>query len=197
MSLEPRTDLDQAVRSISSGGVVGLPTDTVYGLAVGWNQKQAMAKLFRIKQRPPEKQIAILVASSAMADELIQLPAYGLELAKQHWPGALTLIAPLRDGSTSTAGDASPPTLGVRVPAHQLCLDLLTETGPLAVTSANLSGHPPVTDHLEARQLFSDQVDCYLPGEAHGGEASTVLDLTTNPILVRREGPIQVQVQGD
>ncbi len=184
--------LDDAVRALEAGEVVGVPTDTVYGLAVDPTDRGAVTKVFELKGRPADRPLPILVADVAQAEELVMLPDAARDLAVRHWPGALTLVCPRRPGVPREFGDPNAGTVGVRVPDHPRCRELLEAAGPLAVTSANRSGEDPVLDDVAARELFGDGVAVYLPGRSPGGQSSTVVEVVEGRLRVLRRGPIRV-----
>ena len=183
--------IDEAVRVLRSGGVVGLPTDTVYGLAALPTAARAVERLYDLKGRPEDKPIALLVPSVEAAAMLVELGGEAEELARAHWPGALTLVLATAVPLAEWVGDRG-LTVGVRMPDSDVALALLRRTGPLAVTSANLSGLPPALDDGEARAMFGDLVDGYLEGECPGGTASTVVDATDGKPVVIRRGPVEL-----
>ena len=154
--------------------------------------RRAVEAVFELKGRPSERPLPILVAAIAQAEELVELSVRARELAALHWPGALTLVCPRRPGVPPEVGDPTRGTLGVRVPDHSVCRALLSAAGPLAVTSANRSGEPPVLDDAAARDLFGVDVAVYLPGRCLGGVSSTVVEVVGQEVRVLREGPIQV-----
>ena len=178
--------LARARALLAEGKVVGLPTDTVYGLATHLSAQQ---ELFEVKGRPPEKAIAVLVGSVADALELAVFPPIARDLADTHWPGPLTLVL----SSRSSTVDNGPKTVGLRMPDHPLSLELLNLCGPLAVTSANRSGDPPAHSHTQAREIFGGRIELYLPGVCPGGVASTVIEALVNrDPRVLRPGPISL-----
>ena len=180
----------EAVEAVRSGRVIGVPTDTVYGIGVEPSDPRAVATLYEIKGRPADKPISLMVGSIEQAETLISMTPAASKLAARHWPGPLTLVMPTRRRLPDWVGDPVASTVGVRIPDHQALLQLLTETGPLAITSANLSGAPASMDHDEARGVFGESVAVYLPGRCPGGVASTVIDLTGPVPRVLREGPV-------
>jgi tRNA threonylcarbamoyl adenosine modification protein (Sua5/YciO/YrdC/YwlC family) len=182
--------IDAAVAAIREGRIAGVPTDTLYGLAADPFRETALEAIFVLKGRPATKPMALLVASIDQAMSLAMFTDRALDLADQHWPGALTLVLPRLSTAPEWIGDRSLGTLGLRCPDHPVALELLAESGPLAVTSANLSGGPSALDNEEARALFGDAVAVYLPGSAPGGVASTIIDLTEEDPLTLREGPV-------
>lgn len=181
----------EAAVALRAGAVVGVPTDTVYGLAVV-PVAAAVGALYELKGRPSGRPIALLVASAAHAERVAVLAPAARRLLDRYWPGALTIVAPAAVALPSWVGDPEKGTVGVRMPDHAGLLDLLAETGPLAVTSANLSGEPPALDDAEARRLFGDAVAGYVPGRCPGGTASTVVDVTGPEPVVLRPGPVDV-----
>lgn len=184
--------LREAEDEISAGRVVGVPTDTVYGLAVDpWNE-DAVALLYELKGRPARKPIGLLAASVEQVEEIADLGA-GRDLARAHWPGALTLVVRPRVVIPDWVGDRALGTVGVRVPDHDLLRELLAATGPLAVTSANRSGEADLVDDHTARSVFGRRVGCYLPGRSPGGLASTVVDVSGRGRRVLRQGPVAVE----
>ena len=182
--------VDAAVRALRRGEIVGVPTDTLYGLAADPFKEDALDAIFRLKGRPQEKPMALLVASLEQGMTLASFAEQALELAEEHWPGALTLVLPRLDNVPDWLGDRVRRTIGLRCPDHPVTLELLEKAGPLAVTSANLSGDEAVIDDAEARELFGDAVTVYLEGEAPGGRASTIIDLTEPAPLTLRRGPV-------
>jgi tRNA threonylcarbamoyl adenosine modification protein (Sua5/YciO/YrdC/YwlC family) len=184
-------DLRRAVQAIESARVVGVPTDTVYGIAADPFHEKAVESLFRIKGRPGEKPVSLLVADLVMAGSLGVFGRQAEELAVIHWPGPLTLVVRRQEGLPDWVGDSSTDTIGLRVPDHPAMAGLLRGTGPLAVTSANRSGEPAPLDDAAARRLLGDVVAVYLPGTCPGGESSTVVDVTGPELKVLRSGPIR------
>ena len=183
-------DVTAAARAIKRGEVVGVPTDTVYGLAVDLYDEAALEKLYDLKGREDDKPIAILVASLEQGLVLGAMSDRALELAERYWPGAATLVVPRLDTAPDWLGDREKRTVALRCPDHPVALALLEITGPLAVTSANLSDADPVTTANDAEAVFNDEVLTYLPGDAGGGAPSTLIDLTQPAEVVLRQGPV-------
>ena len=184
--------IEAAVAAIRDGHVVGFPTDTVYGLGVDPLNSVAVDRLFEIKGRPEHKPLGVLVASIDQAVLLGEIEGDAYRLATQHWPGALTLIVTPLVILADWVGDAQRITIGVRVPDHPLATRLLDETGPLAVTSANVSGGREAVNDEDARVVFGDRVAEYLPGVCSGGEASTVVDASGARLSILRAGPVEI-----
>ncbi len=183
------TGLATAVEVVRAGGIVGLPTDTVYGVGVDPTNEEAVAALFELKGRPQGKPIGILVASMEQASMVGDMSGAAGELARMHWPGALTMVVPSRVVLSDWVGDRQSRTVGLRMPDHPIALALLEAAGPMSVTSANRSGEPDTLDHVAAREVLGDSV-FYVEGSSPGGRPSTVVDLTGAEPVVLREGPV-------
>lgn len=184
--------IDAAVEAVRAGAVVGLPTDTVYGIGVDPLNEAAVGRLFDLKGRPEQKPVGLLVASIEQARMIGEIEGLAAELALAHWPGALTLVVTPLVILANWVGDSQRSTVGIRVPDHPVALELLEVCGPLAVTSANRSGGAEARDDVEASSIFGADVAVYLPGVAPGGEASTVVDATGARLTVLREGPVRL-----
>ncbi len=180
----------EAVIALNAGKLVGVPTDTVYGVAADPWSESGMNALFDLKGRGPEHPVALLVADLEQAHELVVITAKAERLAAEFWPGPLTLVLPAARDLPPWIGDQARGTVGVRVPQHPVALDLLDKAGTLAVTSANRSGEEAAVDHEQALQIFGDEVTGYLEGVGSAGLASTVLDATVDPPAVLRAGPV-------
>ncbi len=162
----------------ASGGIVALPTDTVYGVGVALGAPHGLARLFAAKDRPLDRAIVLLVADVEQAEKVGVMTAGARALAERFWPGGLTLV--LRQAATATlpaALTAGNATIGVRVPDHDCPRTLARELGPLPVTSANISGPPPATTAEEVLAQLGERIDLVLDGgPARGGVSSTVVD---------------------
>ncbi|MGI9529919.1 MAG: L-threonylcarbamoyladenylate synthase [Acidimicrobiia bacterium] len=185
-------DVSAAARAIKRGEIVGIPTDTVYGLAADPYDEAALDKLYDIKGRLDGKPIAILVADLDQGLSLGAMSDRALDLADRHWPGAVTLVVPRLDTAPTWLGDTKRRTVALRCPNHAVTIQLLQQTGPLAVTSANRSENDPANSAEEAQALFNDEALTFLPGEAGGGEPSTLVDLTQPSEMVLRQGPVSL-----
>lgn len=181
---------EQALDAILDGQVVGLPTDTVYGIGADPFNLDAVARLYELKDRPHDKPVGVLVGTVEQADQIGDLSGEAATLARRHWPGALTLVVAPKVVMADWVGDQQRRTVGIRVPDHDVARNLLEMSGPLAVTSANRSGGKEAMNDREARDVFGDRVAVYLEGESPGGEASTVVDATGPRLTVIRQGPV-------
>lgn len=178
--VDSQVSLTVAVNAVHAGQAVVLPTDTVYGIGVAPANKEAVAHLQKLKGRGRNQPPPVLLGSVAELEWLSpQAPPAAKALAAECWPGALTIVVPLNPRLNWDLGDA-PGTVAVRMPAHPKALALLRLTGPLAVSSANLSGQPPAQSCEQAREYFGDQVGAYLDGGpvtagAQGALPSTIV----------------------
>ena len=184
--------IGEAAEAIHSGQVVGIPTDTVYGLGVDPQDQEAVSRLYEIKGRPEHVPVGLLVATVEQAKSIGEIGEAGEELARKHWPGPLTLVVKPKVILSDWVGDAHLRTVGIRVPDHPVARQLLERTGPLAVTSANRSGGEEALSDTEARRIFGEEVAVYVEGECSVGEASTVVDVTGDQPVILRKGPVPI-----
>lgn len=183
-----------AVEVLRSGGVVALPTDTVYGIAVALDTPGGIERLFHVKRRPPDKGIMLLLDDAAQAATIGFMGPAAAALADACWPGGLTLVVPQRpDVPMPAALTAGAATIGLRVPDHAAPRALAAAVGPLPTTSANVSGLPEARDATEILEQLGDAIDLILDGgPAHGGPPSTVVDCSGDLPLILRSGAIPV-----
>ena len=187
----PPSQLDTAIDILREGGLVVFPTDTVYGVAALARDAAAVAAIYRAKQRPSNMPIPVMVGDPMAVSE-IAIPAPGFrELADAFWPGPLTIILPRR-ATLPDIVTAGGDTVALRIPDHPLVLALLRVLNePLAVTSANRSGHPPALTADDARVQLDGRVEAIIDGgPAPGGLPSTIIDLTRTPPQILRRGPV-------
>lgn len=183
--------ISQAAGVVAQGGLIVYPTDTVYGLGCDPFSEKAVRRLFEAKSRAA-KPIPVLCSTLQKATELVELNKMGIALARDHWPGALTIVGPLkrRMPSLLTQGTGN---LGVRVPAHTLCLKLISACGGwLTGTSANLSGQPSARTAQEAGAQLGDSVEIILDGGSLLGKESTIALIVGDKVTILRGGPVGV-----
>jgi L-threonylcarbamoyladenylate synthase len=187
--------LEQATAVLQGGELVAFPTDTVYGLGAHAFLAEAVAGLYRVKERPAHLAIPLLLPdATAMEAVCVDIPAVAWQLADRFWPGGLSLVlrrAPIVPAVVTAGGS----TVAVRVPDHPLVRDLCRCLGaPLAATSANLHGRPDPVTAAEVEAALGGHIPLIVDGGAcPGGMASTVLDLSVWPPAVLRAGPITVE----
>ena len=171
-------------RVLRSGGLAVVPTDTVYGLA-GALRRDAIALVFALKGRPAEKALPVLAATPSDLEGVADLDAEALRLAHRFWPGPLTIVCRRSSSFELDLGGSGDDTVAVRVPASDPLLAILRTTGPLAVTSANVSGAAPATTIDQARDVFGDAVGAYVDGGVCDGVPSTVMSIVGDPTVLR------------
>jgi tRNA threonylcarbamoyl adenosine modification protein (Sua5/YciO/YrdC/YwlC family) len=185
--------LEEAVAAARRGALIVVPTDTVYGVATRPDDPDAVVALFAAKDRPTDLTLPLLVPDLETARAIADLDGRAEILAGACWPGGLTIVAPRTHASATWDLGGDEGTVGVRVPAHPLALELLRRTGPLAVSSANRSGDPPARTCDELVAAFGDRVAVYLcEDEPLEGSASTVVDLAHGDAVVLRAGAVTV-----
>ena len=184
-----------AIEVLRGGGLVALPTDTVYGIGVALDTPGGIERLFAAKRRPPDKGIMLLLDDATQAGRIGVMTPAAMALGDACWPGGLTVVisrrpdVPLPDALTGGA-----PTIGLRVPDHEAPRTLARGVGPWPVTSANVSGLPEASDAAGILAQLGDAVDLVLDGgRAHGGPASTVVDCTGVSARILRAGAIPVE----
>ncbi|PID55204.1 MAG: threonylcarbamoyl-AMP synthase [Micrococcales bacterium] len=184
-----RHGVRMAAAAVAGGELVVLPTDTVYGIGADAFSPEAVERLLAAKGRGRTMPPPVLVASPAMMAALAQpLPDWVLALTEAYWPGGLTLVVAAQPSLYWDLGETS-GTVALRIPDHPAAQDLIRATGPLAVSSANLTGYPTGTTAAETRKQLGESVSIYLEaGELPVGTASTVVDATGEEPVVLRAG---------
>ena len=173
--------IDRASLLLLDNKVVAIPTDTIYGLAVACDKKEAICALYELKKRPSSNPLVLFVKEAKDVDQFVsEIPTGGKALMEAFWPGPLTLVLPSKRSST----------IAIRIPNHPLIISLLEKTGPLFVTSANISGNPPLKSTSEIETTFGTNFPV-LDGELpQVGLASTILSFENNLWQIDRHGPI-------
>jgi L-threonylcarbamoyladenylate synthase len=183
-----KTGLREAASAVRRGELVVLPTDTLYGIGADAFTNWAVRALLEAKGRGPSMPSPVLVPSPATLHGLVAgMPSVGWELVDAFWPGGLTIVAMHQPTLTWDLGETR-GTVAVRMPLHPVAIELLTETGPMAVSSANKTGMAPAQTAVEAQDQLGDAVSVYLDAGKVGDEggASSIVDVTgTAPVLLR------------
>jgi L-threonylcarbamoyladenylate synthase len=174
-----RAGYTRAAQLLRGGGIVAFPTDTVYGLGAAADDELAQRRIFAMKNRPAGLPLILMVAHETQLEGWVHLDMRARKVIERWWPGPLTVILHAGGGGT----------LGVRIPNHEVTLELLRASGPLMTTSANFHGDEPAMTAEEAGGLpgLAAVID---GGRAPGGTASTVVDLTGPEMHILREGAI-------
>ncbi|WP_328873845.1 L-threonylcarbamoyladenylate synthase [Streptomyces sp. NBC_00287] len=185
------TGLREAASAVRRGELVVLPTDTVYGIGADAFSKEAVGDLLDAKGRGRNMPTPVLIGSPNTLHGLVtDFSELAWELVDAFWPGALTLVAKHQPSLQWDLGDTR-GTVAVRMPLHPVAIELLTEVGPMAVSSANLTGHPAPEDCDAAQGMLGDSVSVYLDGgPTPGNVPSSIVDVTREVPLLLREGAI-------
>jgi tRNA threonylcarbamoyl adenosine modification protein (Sua5/YciO/YrdC/YwlC family) len=186
--------LVEATRTIQRGRLVVLPTDTVYGVGCDAFDEEAVKRLLDAKGRGREMPPPVLVSAKTTLEALaVDIPDWARSLVDELWPGPLTLVLRQQPSLQWDLGETR-GTVAVRMPDHEAALELLARTGPMAVSSANLSGHPAATTADEAEAMLGDQVRVVLDGgPTNGAVPSTIVDCTGEHGRVLRPGAIALE----
>jgi L-threonylcarbamoyladenylate synthase len=186
--------INSATRAIQSGLLVVLPTDTVYGVGADAFDPIAVRDVLAVKGRGRDMPLPVLVGSWDTIDGLVSsVSPMARDLIEAFWPGGLTLVVEHAKSLSWDLGD-SRGTVAVRMPQHPVALEVLAKTGPMAVSSANISGSPPALNVAEARSQFGELIEVYLDGgPALVGVASTIVDVTPEVPRLLRAGAVSIE----
>lgn len=186
--------LNAAVNAVTAGRLVVMPTDTVYGLGCDAFNNEAVAKLLAAKHRGPDMPVPVLVGSWDTIRGLVQdYSPQARNLVEAFWPGALSIVVTQAPSLPWNLGDTR-GTVMLRMPLHPVAIELLRRTGPMAVSSANISGQPPAVTAEEAAAQLDSSAAVYLDGgTAQVGEASTIIDLSQRTPKILRHGAIPAE----
>jgi L-threonylcarbamoyladenylate synthase len=193
LSASSSDTIPHALGILKAGGLVAFPTDTVYGVGALAFDDQAVESIYVAKDRPIEKAIPVLLGDMVDLEKVgLDISNSARQLAARFWPGPLTILVPKRVDLPPTV--SATETVGVRVPDHEVARALLRAAGPMAVTSANISGAPsPVTAEEVYEQLGGRIALIIDGGRTPGGVPSTLVDCTTAELKILREGPISLE----
>jgi len=193
VSADSPTAIQQALEVLNKGGLVAFPTDTVYGVSALVFDGPAVEYIYLAKDRPIEKAIPVLIGDAEAMEKVgMNIPKIAYSLAARFWPGPLTVVIPKKP--TLPESVSATATVGVRVPDHEVARTLLRTAGPLAVTSANISGQPSPSTAEEVFAQLGGRIDLIIDGgKTPGGIPSTVLDCTESELKILRAGPISLE----
>lgn len=185
--------LKKSIEILNAGGLIVFPTDTIYGLASKFDNLSAIQRIYTVKDRDQTKALAVLVGNISQVEEVSdEIPPIAKRLMEKFWPGALTIV--LQKSNKIVTPLSQDNSIGIRIPDDQFVRLLSENTGPLATTSANISGLPSTTNVSEVLAQLRDLVDLIIDGgESPGDVASTVVDCRKNVIELLREGAISKQ----
>jgi L-threonylcarbamoyladenylate synthase len=193
LSINSPDAISQILNVLQAGGLVAFPTDTVYGVGASAFNGIAVVSLYAAKDRPIEKAIPVLLSDATELDKVAShVPSMARSLAARFWPGPLTLVVPKNQAVPDAVSDRD--TVGVRVPDNTIARTLLRFMGPMAVTSANISGGKNPTTSEEVYSQLNGRIQVILDGgRTAGGIPSTVVDcIHTDPVILR-DGPISLE----
>ena len=186
--------LEEVKKALDNHGVIAFPTETVMGLAVYFYDFEAYSKLNRVQQRPEDKPYSMMVKNTIEIEKYAQVDDRTKRIISKFMPGPLTLLLPVREGLPEWVTHGG-KTIGIRIPSHEVSLAILNELDkPILVPSANKSGKPPALTSKEVEEIFKNEIDFIVPGEANLEKASTIVDLTKEEIVVVRPGPITLEM---
>ncbi|MCK4726976.1 MAG: threonylcarbamoyl-AMP synthase [Anaerolineales bacterium] len=182
--------ISQALKTLRAGDLVAFPTDTVYGLGALICIPESIARLYTTKGRSKQKAIPVLIGDvDDLSQIAIRVPPNARLLAKRFWPGPLTLVVPRHPSLPDILSPTA--TIGVRMPDHPIALGLLRRSGPLAVSSANISGQPSTATAEEVFEQLGGRISLIIDGgHTPGGSPSTVARCTQTELVILRPGPI-------
>ncbi|MFN2464998.1 MAG: L-threonylcarbamoyladenylate synthase [Candidatus Dormibacteria bacterium] len=195
--------LQRLMRALEGGGLVAFPTDTVYALACAATDPAAVTRFYTAKQRPPGQPAILLSHNLGTLQHWVKFKPRALALAEEHWPGPLTMVLPLNHRAlarlpvaqrSALAAIAHDDAIATRIPDHHLANDVLWAWGmPLCTASANRAGEPPPRTGPECVAALVDSEVLVLDGECPLGQPSSILDMTSRPPRVLREGAIPAE----
>jgi len=182
--------LQRALEKLRMGGLVAFPTDTVYGVGALAFDGNAVESIYLAKNRPVEKAIPVLISDVPDLGKISEnIPDLARRLVSRFWPGPLTILVPKKPTLPESVSATS--TVAVRVPDHPVARRLLRAVGPMAVTSANISGQPSPSTAQEVMEQLNGRIELIIDGgRSPGGIPSTLVDCTGDEIKILREGPI-------
>ena len=185
-----KNNIGDAINAVKEGKIIGIPTETVYGIGVDPYSQSAVDKIFELKERSLDKPLSVLISSYeeiSKLDIVSKIP----DVVELYWPGPLTIIVETKAKFANGVGTNNPLTIGIRVPDNELAIELLKNTGPLAVTSANISGNENILNNIDAKKEFGSKIEYYLEGESVLASGSTIVDFTKDEWEILREGPLK------
>lgn len=189
-----KVTVDELLNKSIKGKIVVFPTDTVYGVGCRVNDLPSIHKIYELKERDYSKPLAILVPNPDVTSYTKNVSRKALELMKEYWPGALTVIVKKNDYINDVV-TSQKDTVGLRMPNSSIALKILNKFGIMATTSINISGMPPLNDIEEIEKQFGEKIDyLVIDKEVTSNVSSTVLDCTEENIKVLRQGDIKIDL---
>jgi len=187
-----KEDILEIVSILNQGGIVALPTDTVYGLAVRFDRLDAIEKMKKAKQRPESKPFPMMVSAKSQIEEVAKISRRDNKLIQRWMPGAMTFVFNKKDSIDPIITNHF-STIGIRMPDDQWLTEIIRRVGvPLLVPSANISNEAPATTSIEVLAQMDGLIDAVVVGKSGGSQSSTVIDASQNRLVCLRQGPISL-----
>jgi L-threonylcarbamoyladenylate synthase len=193
--IEPESwAIEQAIKLLKAGEIIAFPTDTVYGVGADPFNEKAVDRIFTAKKRPRDKPFQVLISNQSHIESITESQLEIInELASEFWPGALTMVVPARENFPRWV-TCGLDTVGVRMPANKIALELIEAFGPIAATSANISGFPDPVNAREVIEYLGGSLPLIIDGgPTPGNIPSTVMDISVNPPVVLRHGKLTIE----
>lgn len=187
--LVTKENIDIIAQNVRNNQVVAFPTETVFGLGVKYGSKEALQKIFALKQREKSKAVTLMVAKITDIDIYGNVDDLAKKVITSFMPGRITVVLKKQD-TVDNIYTAGRDTIGIRIPDDEFVLQLLEKVGPMLVTSANLSGFPDMTNEQDVYQVFKDKISAIVVGDSGSDKASTVVDLSNGKVEILRTGCI-------
>jgi L-threonylcarbamoyladenylate synthase len=186
-----QNDLKTTLKVLKNGGILAVPTETVYGLAVKFDYPEAISKLKKLKNRPEEsaKIFTLMISDRNQIKNYGILTQFESEIAEKYFPGELTLVLNKNPSFKNPYFDHF-ESIGIRIPAHDFMLNLLQKSGPLIVTSANYAGEAPALKSQDLNNML--EIDGIIKGESNGNPPSTVIKVENGEIKILRQGGLKI-----
>lgn len=192
MKILRQTQLDEAAEILKKGGIIAFPTETVFGLGVVFDNKEAYDLLVNVKRRPPEKPFTLMLADPEETEKYAELTDVARALIKAFMPGQFTMITKAKEGLPSWCVSVE-GNIGIRIADYPLIRDLIRKTGkPLLVPSANKSGEEPATSAKEVEMVFKNEIEAVIEGHSISNTPSTVVLVKDSYTHVFREGVVTI-----
>lgn len=190
-------NLSKAAAAIKSGKIIIFPTDTAFGIGCRIDDPQAIKKLFALRKRPKDKAVPILASSIAMVEEYVrEISPDARRLMIKYWPGGLTIVLKCQEDMVPSEARGGGITIGIRIPNHSSTLKLIRSVGvPILAPSANFAGEPTPYFSSKINPDLIKLVDYVMPGRISVKKSSTVIDCSTTPFKILREGAVRLNKQ--
>lgn len=187
-------EIDKAVKILNEGGIIIYPTDTAFGIGCRMDRQESIRRLFKIRKRPINQATPVLISSIDMAKNYVEgIPEDVQKIMEEYWPGALTIVLSCKTDKVPTLVRGGSTTVGLRIPNHGVPLSVIAKAKvPLLGPSANFHGEPTPFSTIDLNPELTKLVDFVIRGETRSKQASTVIDCSSRPFKVLRQGAVEV-----